>query len=254
MRISIAAEHVASWNLEPPSLMAYLTTSNTKIQKGVAFGYLTHGIHFAPAKLSGFNVCAEASPGCEEACLNTSGLGQTDQTQEARVKKTKLFLADIKKGLHLISLEIEKAKKKAAKKNLIPCFRLNLTSDLPWEKLRLHNGNNLFEEHPTVQFYDYTKITRRMSLNIPNYHLTFSRSETFLNQVQAAALLKEGKNVAVVFSTKKGEALPETWKGYKVIDGDENDLRFLDEPNSIVGLRSKGKAQKDETGFVIQVK
>jgi hypothetical protein len=72
--------------------------------------------------------------------------------------------------------------------------------------------------------------------------------------VQAAALLKEGKNVAVVFSTKKGENLPETWKGYNVVDGDKDDLRFLDPSNSIVGLRSKGKAKNDKTGFVIQVK
>jgi hypothetical protein len=84
--------------------------------------------------------------------------------------------------------------------------------------------------------------------------LTFSRSEAFGNQVQAANLLKEGKNVAVVFSTKKDNALPESWKGYKVVDGDKDDLRFLDIQNCIVGLRSKGKAKKDSSGFVIQVK
>jgi hypothetical protein len=53
--------------------MASLTTNNTKIQKGVEQGFLTFGIHFAPAKLSGFDVCSEASDGCREACLNTSG-------------------------------------------------------------------------------------------------------------------------------------------------------------------------------------
>jgi len=234
--------------------MAYLTTNNTKIQKGLEQGFLTFGIHFAPAKLSGFDVCSEASDGCREACLNTSGLGQTPNVQEARIKKTKLFLADIKKGLEDISDEITKATKKALKLYLTPCFRLNLTSDLPWEKLRLANGKNLFEQHPNVQFYDYTKIARRMNLNIPNYHLTFSRSEAFGNQVQAAQLLKEGKNVAAVFSTKKGEELPESWKGYKVVDGDKDDLRFLDIQNCIVGLRAKGRARKDNSGFVIQVK
>jgi hypothetical protein len=234
--------------------MAYLTTNNTKIQKGLEQGFLTFGIHFAPAKLSGFDVCSEASDGCREACLNTSGLGQTPNVQEARIKKTKLFLADIKKGLEDISDEITKATKKALKLYLTPCFRLNLTSDLPWEKLRLANGKNLFEQHPNVQFYDYTKIRRRMNLNIPNYHLTFSRSEAFGNQVHAAQLLKEGKNVAAVFSTKKGEELPESRKGYNVVDGDKDDLRFLDIQNCIVGLRAKGKARKDNSGFVIQVK
>ena len=233
--------------------MPYFTVDNNKIKKGIEFGYLTFGIHFAPAKLSGFDVCSESSEGCREACLNTSGMGQAPNVQVARVEKTKKFLADIKAGLQDISNEITKAKKKALKHGLIPCFRLNLTSDLMFEKLKLANGNTLFEEHSDCQFYDYTKIARRLSLQIPNYHLTFSRSETFLNQVQAAQLLKQGHNVAVVFSTKKGEALPESWQGYQVVDGDKHDIRFTDPANCIVGLRSKGKAKKDLTGFVVQV-
>jgi hypothetical protein len=36
-----------------------------------------------------------------------------------------------------------------------------------------------------------------------------------------------------------------------VIDGDSNDLRFLDPSNCIVGLVDKGKAKKDDTGFVV---
>jgi hypothetical protein len=128
-----------------------------------------------------------------------------------------------------------------------------LTSDLQWEKLKLENGNNLFQEFPNVQFYDYTKNFHRMFLNIPNYHLTFSRSENVLNQLQAENLMKLGKNVAIVFSTKKGKELPESYNGKKVIDGDKDDLRFLDSKNCIVGLRAKGKAKKDNSGFVIHV-
>ena len=37
-----------------------------------------------------------------------------------------------------------------------------------------------------------------------------------------------------------------------VIDGDETDLRFLDMQNSIVALKAKGKAIKDNSGFVIR--
>jgi hypothetical protein len=33
---------------------------------------------------------------------------------------------------------------------------------------------------------------------------------------------------------------------------DETDLRFLDKGNVIVGLKAKGKAKKDTSGFVIQ--
>ena len=35
-----------------------------------------------------------------------------------------------------------------------------------------------------------------------------------------------------------------------VFNGDESDLRFLDPKGVIVGLYMKGKAKKDNTGFV----
>jgi hypothetical protein len=44
---------------------------------------------------------------------------------------------------------------------------------------------------------------------------------------------------------------PEHYKGYKVVDGDASDLRFLDGKNVIVGLKAKGKARKDSSGFVV---
>ena len=77
-----------------------------------------------------------------------------------------------------------------------------------------------------------------------NYHLTFSRSEH--NWSFVSMVLKMGGNVAVVFRNQ----LPKTWKGYEVVNGDENDLRFLDKQGVVVGLIEKGLAKKDETGFV----
>jgi len=38
----------------------------------------------------------------------------------------------------------------------------------------------------------------------------------------------------------------------KVIDGDKTDMRFLDKTNRVVGLKAKGEAMKDDSGFVIQ--
>jgi hypothetical protein len=60
---------------------------------------------------------------------------------------------------------------------------------------------------------------------------------------------KVPNNKAVVF---KNKILPRMFKGLKVIDGDTHDMRFLDEPNSVVGLKAKGKARQDKSGFVIQ--
>jgi len=61
-------------------------------------------------------------------------------------------------------------------------------------------------------------------------------------------MMKQGYNVAIVFNE-----LPAVYNGYRVIDGTETDLRFLDEQGVIVGLLAKGKAKKDISGFVVDV-
>ena len=42
-----------------------------------------------------------------------------------------------------------------------------------------------------------------------------------------------------------------TRSGFRVIDGDKDDLRFLDPKGVVVGLKVKGKAKQDKSGFVI---
>lgn len=230
--------------------MPLLSTSNTKIRKGEKSGFKTAGIHLAPHKLSGYNTCVAASNGCAAACLNTAGMGAYSTVQAARIKKTKMFFEDRGNFLNALIKEIQSAIKKANKNNMTPAFRLNLTSDIAWEKITINN-QTIMEMFPDVSFYDYTKIPRRM-LNFingkfpKNYHLTFSRSEN--NQTHADIVMACGGNVAVVFRGK----LPDTYKGKKVIDGDENDLRFLDPKGVIVGLVEKGKAKKDASGFVVE--
>jgi hypothetical protein len=80
----------------------------------------------------------------------------------------------------------------------------------------------------------------------PNYHLTFSRNES--NETKCLEVLKDGKNVAVVFAKE----LPSLWENFPVINGDETDLRFLDDKNAVIGLKAKGRARKDTSGFVIR--
>jgi len=224
-------------------------TANSKISKSMKKGFLTYGIHLAPFNLSGFNVCANASAGCASACLNTAGRGRMTNIQKARIAKTKRFFSDKKSFLLQLSKEIKSAIKSADKKQMTACFRLNLTSDLPWEAIKL-DGLSLIEMFPDVQFYDYTKSFKRAKKfadgQMPkNYHLTFSRSECNDNLCD---ILKDlGVNIATVFRN----SLPETYKGLPVIDGDETDLRFLDGESKIIGLVEKGLAKKDETGFVI---
>ena len=230
--------------------MKLLNNGNAKTIKGEKLGFITFGLHLAPFNLSGHNVCAWASKGCSDACLNTAGRGKFDMVQESRKKKTKWFFNDKENFMRQLVKEISNAIKLASKKDMKPCFRLNLTSDIAWESQK-YNGLKLMDWFSDVQFYDYTKSAKRVEKMLQgkmpsNYHLTFSRAED--NDNETKKLLSLGANVACVFRN----GLPKTWQGRKVIDGDETDLRFLDGQNKIVGLVEKGLAKKDETGFVLE--
>ena len=233
-----------------------LTSGNQKILKGEKLGYITKGIHLAPANLSGYEVCQWRSKGCTASCLNTAGRGQMNSIQVSRINKTKLFFERKSEFLSKLAKEISSSIKSAIKKEMEAVFRLNLTSDLMWEDIQLFKGTNLFQHFPETQFYDYTKSFKRMCsfLDKPfikgeakfpsNYHLTFSRSEN--NDKKCEMVLAMNGNVAVVFRNQ----LPKTWKGFEVVNGDETDLRFLDKRGVVVGLIEKGMAKKDLTGFV----
>lgn len=223
--------------------MKLLSTSNTKIAKGEKVGWLTFGLSLAPHTLSGKNFCPHASVGCAAACLNTAGMGRFANVQAARVAKSHFFINNRAEFVAQLEKEIIAARKVAVKKGMRLAIRLNIVSDLPWESIvdmKAFSG---------IQFYDYTPNPQRMIAflrgELPaNYHLTFSRKED--NQATVELIAKMGGNIAAVFA-----AMPKKYLGKKVVDGDENDLRFLDKKGVIVGLKAKGKAKKDTTGFVI---
>jgi hypothetical protein len=165
--------------------MRYLTLSNSKILKGFQKGFITYGLHFAPSTLSGRNVCPNASPGCAAACLNTAGRGMMNMVQEARINKTNKFYDNKFEFVLQLVKDIQAGIRFATRKQMNVCFRLNLTSDIRWEKY------GIMQEFPKQQFYDYTKSKQRMkdflgrglgyNSQMPhNYHLTFSRSTALL--------------------------------------------------------------------------
>ena len=227
-----------------------LSTANPKIQKGTKEGYLSFILHLAPSDLSGKNTCPKATKGCIAACLNTAGRGgmfkkgeNTNVIQKARIRKTNLFFADRDQFMKDLYQDIVKAKKFAEKQGLIPVFRLNGTSDLSWEKYEVGTtGMNLFQLFPTTQFYDYTKILGRKVAQYPNYHLAFSKADG--NDADVAEALLQGMSVVAVY-----DAIPEG-----VPSADETDLRFLDPKGIMLGLKAKGRAKKDYSGFVIRLK
>jgi hypothetical protein len=230
-----------------------LSTANPKIQKGTKLGYLSFILHLAPSTLSGHNTCPKATKGCIAACLNTAGRGgmfkkgeNTNMIQKARIRKTEYFYNARQDFMLDLKKDIEKGIKMAEKLGLTPVFRLNGTSDLSWEKYDMLPGLNVFECFPTVQFYDYTKVLGRKVKGISNYFLIFSKADG--NDADVALAQAAGMNVAAVF-----DKIPESYAGVEVINADEHDLRFLDKKGVIAGLKAKGRAKKDYSGFVIRL-
>ena len=233
-----------------------LSTGNPKTLKGEKQGYMTYILHLSPSDVSGAgNTCPKATAGCKSACLNTAGRGgmfkrgeTTNMIQKARIRKTVAFFFDRDQFMLDLHSDIARAINYARKQGLTPVFRLNGTSDLSWEKYEVPGTErNIFQCFPTVQFYDYTKVLGRKVASIKNYHLTFSKADG--NDPDVAKALAQGLNVTVVFNKTPAE-----YKGRTVFDGDESDLRFLDPSNVVVGLKAKGKAKKDTTGFVVFLK
>jgi len=245
----------------PSSLLT--VGGNPKTDKGAKYGYLTGILHLAPARLAGFEVCSGRTVGCTAACLNTAGMQGTAGKHRiriisARIRRTKWFRQDRQAFMTQLHRDIASLERKAAREGLEPAVRLNGTSDIPWENVRYRrpdgSSGTLFEAFPAVTFYDYTKNATRFSRPLPaNYDLTFSAADGNQRAVELAQ--KHGARVAVVFGnlerpTAKKWDLPDTYGGRTVVDADKHDLRFLEPKNVICGLRAKGLAKHDTSGFV----
>lgn len=227
---------------------------NPKTVKTLAgFEFENYILHLTPSNLSGVNLCPAASSGCRAACLNTAGRGRFDQTQFARLRKTLFFRYFRSQFLNQLNHEIGAAYRKGRAAKIKTVIRLNGTSDLPFELLKVHDDKSLMELHPNVIFYDYTKIFSRMQRlklkPIKNYSLTFSFSES--NESESLKALSLGFNVVRVF-----DSIPEIFKDVEVLNGDLHDFRFLDKTASQgfwIGLKAKGPAKRDASGFVTRL-
>lgn len=251
--------------------------ANAKTVKGQKVGFLTAVLYLAPFKMSGINVCPMAElAGCWRGCLNTAGRGGISKgskkmrrngltvpdnaIQRCRIKRTRMYAKDREGFMVQLVKEIRAFLKKAERKGLTPAVRLNGTSDIRWENHPVTDGGqyfeNIFDLFPDVQFYDYTKLPNRYNRALPdNYHLSLSysnASERYADLCWDAHA--KGASLVMVYRTKTDIANAATWFDecrVRFVDGDANDLRFLDPDKCIVALKAKGTARKDKSGFVL---
>lgn len=230
--------------------VSYLGTINSsaKIIKNRKIGIYTYILYLSPAKTSGYNVCSHSTAECRLGCLAASGRAMMEEIsgktmiKDARLKKTRLFFENQPFFMDWLISEIKSKQAKAKRDGFDFSVRLNGTSDIDWNNV-YHNGKNIFQHFPKVMFYDYTKNASKFIGKPNNYHLTLSY--TGRNWSMCETVLKRGHNVAVVFNIKKNKPLPETFNGYRIVDGDVNDVRYKDGFGVIVGLRFKEIANKE---------
>ena len=173
------------------SASRFFSVDSTKAIKAQAYGYLNAINYMAPAATAGVgNLCPHASPGCLALCLgwysgqsamlsNAELETGTNATRDSRARKSRQFMHDRKTFIADMMRGIDAAKRKAQREGLKLCVRPNGATDIVWESV----APAMFTAHSDTQFVDYTKNYRRMLRFCegklpPNYHLTFSRSET----------------------------------------------------------------------------
>jgi len=225
-----------------------LGTASTKTVKGEKLGYLTAILYLTPDD----NLCPLARlAGCMEGCLYSSGRGAFNSVQKARKAKTDFWYTNQRAFLLSLCADIWALYGSAAKSNQKLLVRPNGTSDIAWENYPIIDGKTIFELFPDVQFYDYTKHpSRNLQGKTPgNYDLTFSFSSITPKPISIKGLTNPNNSrVAVVFQKK--EDIPQSFRSWSVIDGDDTDVRHIEPKNVVVALYAKGKAKKDTSGFV----
>lgn len=225
-----------------------LLSSSAKTEKCLSVEVFLRVLYMTPGIF-----CPSATSGCLRSCLgHSSGRMQMPTHAAARDRRAAQYLENPSLFMARLTLELAEHYQDAIRQNLRPAVRLNASSDLPWETTH----PELFGQFPQIQFFDYTKVPSRMENYIrqangnrswpKNYYLTFSATPE--NRPLAQSFLKRGHNVTAVFWPELPQAL---WE-FPVIDGDLHDARFLDPQGVVVGLRAKGLAQVDLTGFTIR--
>ncbi len=232
-------------NYKPIKNLLSKGSSNSKTVKNELETYI---LYLAPSTLvEGFNLCPFSSEGCRVSCLYSAGRGRFNNVQLARVNKSKYWAYDREMFYFQLAHEISSIHNKAMKYDKKIAIRLNGTSDIDHiDLIKRYTGIDFLDSfYDDLLFYDYTKNPNHIKKYLNSkYRITFSRSEC--NEDKAIEILSLGGNVAVVFNE-----LPSTWHGKEVVDGDLTDLRYFDKVNVVIGLKAKGKAKYDKTGFVI---
>ena len=213
--------------------------ANPKLKKtGKAAPFRYAGLSLYPDNI----LCAGAkAAGCMVPCLVEQGRGVFPNVREARQTKAQFFHDDQAAFLDQLHRELNNFAKLCHRNGERGAVRLNVFSDVCWERYGIPQA------HPELLFVDYCKQVGRLGKTPENYKLIFSYSGRRQYHNQNRRAFRTNYPVAVVF---RG-GLPRMFRGRLVIDGDRDDIANAYAIGQIVGLRAKGSARQDCSGFVV---
>lgn len=245
--------HVVGWHVigsGPGKVRALLTLESAKADKGLAYGIATAVLYMTPDRAPGdtANLCPWSSRGCRAGCLHTAGRGVQRAVAAARATRRRWFLWDPDGFMRQLLVEVGAHVRRCERRGLVAALRLNGTSDVDWSQFPAPGSDRPFlavirETWPALICYEYSKQPGR-----PGSVLSVHEH----NHRAALRAVEAGQSIAVVFDTRRSAALPELWNGRPVVDGDRHDAVWLHAPGSVIGLRAKGRARRDTTGFVVR--
>ena len=222
-------------------------STNTKLNKNQT---PTWALSLAQHTLSGYNVCPRASAGCIRACVGSCGLASVfGSVMAARIRRTRAFFNRRSEFVARIETELANAERWLVKRGHgSGVVRLNTFSDVGWE------GIIDLNKYRTLRFYDYTKDLNRAirassgDVRYSNYRLCYSVNE-HSDMAAVDALVDAGGTAAVVLDIRyvnkdNKDAMPATYRGRPLVDGDATDDRSSDPRGCYVGLRLKGDRAK----------
>jgi len=215
--------------------------ANTKLKKSSKGIYNVAGLSLMPS----LKFCPMSkNAGCFELCLKSAGRGKFNNVVNARNNKSNFYNNDYDLFIELLIHELKLHVINCNKNKINPSARLNVLSDIPYEKTNIFN---IFEE---IYFYDYTKRANRLKAcnNIKNYKLMFSYSGKQEYQKQVIEALYFSNPIAVVFKNE----FPKTFLNRPVFDGDLSDIDNSTKDNHIIALKAKGSlARNSFNNFVV---
>ena len=220
-------------------------SGNTKVaktgKKGLPFG---GKVRMAQLSMMPDSILCAGSKaaGCMDLCLKDAGLAAVYRSVNlARQARTDYWHQDREGFLSQLRRELSNFAKLCDKQGVKGVVRLNVLSDIAWEEY------DIPQDFPALYFYDYTKRAKRLNKTPSNYDLMFSYSARHQYRKQVLMAVCQDNPIAVVFKSK----MPDTFLGRDVIDGDQSDLTNVYAGKVVIGLKAKGPAKHDTSGFVV---